>query len=325
MRRFCLLQLSPRQTAHRRAPSLRTDAPAQRCRRPRRPPRWRPATGSSSGSQAAGVKAGSARTASSSGAGAPPGDRVPRAPHSVARGRLRPDGRRRNDADRGTPGGRTARRGRFPSRPGPPDLLVVGVERLGASAWATNRTSGLSMPRPKAVVATTTTRSSPLINASWAARANRRRRGPSVVRGGSDTLLGVSASASSSVARRVAAYTMPDPGLAATSSTTAARTAALVHESADLEQQIRPVEARERHERVTHPQPLDDVLRTGAAAVAVDREDGRMARGLDRPPRGANSRGGSHGPRRAHAMSLVHHDEARSGVGFVPAPPGVVV
>ena len=50
---------------------------------------------------------------------------------------------------------------RLPVAPGAPDLLVVGLDRAGRGRWTTARTSGRSMPMPKALVATTTS-SSPL-------------------------------------------------------------------------------------------------------------------------------------------------------------------
>jgi hypothetical protein len=50
--------------------------------------------------------------------------------------------------------------------PGAAGFLVERLDRLGIPAWATTRTSGLSMPIPNATVATITI-SSELTNAAW--------------------------------------------------------------------------------------------------------------------------------------------------------------
>ena len=50
--------------------------------------------------------------------------------------------------------------------PGAAGLLIISLDRLGTPAWAMKRTSGLSMPIPKATVATITM-SSDATNADW--------------------------------------------------------------------------------------------------------------------------------------------------------------
>ena len=95
--------------------------------------------------------------------------------------------------------------------PGPADLLVVGVDRVGSPAWRTKRTLGLSIPIPKAVVATITSISSSM-KRSWSS-PRRLRAAPRGTRGDPR---GLSAAASSSRpggwrCRRCPAWAPPRP------------------------------------------------------------------------------------------------------------------